>query len=55
MKWVVVKIVERRLIGCVVGPFETEQAAEDYAEKAVLGCLGYENWIVRELQTPSSI
>ena len=53
--WVVVKVIEGRLIGCVVGSFETEQAAEEYAAKAVAGSLGYEKWLVKELQTPSQL
>lgn len=39
----------------MVGPFETERAAEEYAEKAGRYSLGYEKWIARELQKPSDL
>lgn len=57
MVWAVIKIVTAAspIIGCMVGPFETERAAEVYAEKASLFCLGYEKWIVKELQTPNDL
>jgi len=53
--WAVVKIVDGRMVGCMVGPFKTERAAEIYAERASFACLGYEKWVVRELQKPSNL
>ncbi len=56
--WVAVKVVlagAAPIIGCVAGPFDNRQAAEDYGEKAVYGSLGYERWIVRELEAPKEI
>ena len=59
MSWAVVKIVDagmgRKIVGCIVGPFEIEHVAYEYAEKAGRSALGYEMWIVRELQTPSQL
>lgn len=59
MKWAVVKVIintgRDELIGCIVGPFETSDAAKVYAEKAMHSALGYERWLVRELQTPSQL
>ena len=43
------------IIGCTVGPFESEKAAETYAAHAMVGSLGYEKWLVRELQVPASL
>jgi hypothetical protein len=43
--WVVVKIVDVRVC-LVVGPFLTEEAANTYADKALVGSLGYEKWEV---------
>ena len=53
--WAVVKIVDGRMVGCMVGPFKTKPAAEEYAEKAGLSSLGYEKWIVRALQKPNKL
>jgi hypothetical protein len=56
--WAVVKIVDAgigKIVGCIVGPFEIEHVAYEYAEKAGRSSLGYEKWIVRELQTPSQL
>ena len=54
--WIVIKVVVNTgappIIGCVVGPFETHQDAEDYITGAVVGALGYENWIVKALEEP---
>lgn len=58
MVWAVIKIVDAgagKIVGCMVGPFETERAAEEYAEKAGRYSLGYEKWIVKELQPPSNL
>jgi hypothetical protein len=58
MKWAVVKIVDAgagRIVGCMVGPFDLKHTAEEYAERAGRSCLGYENWVVRELQKPSRL
>jgi len=54
MKWVAIKIVTTTstIVGAVVG-FETEEAANAFALAAVIGGLGYEKWIVRELQEPT--
>ena len=57
--WSVVKVVTNTgapdIIGCAVGPFFTERAAEIYAERAARSALGYEKWIVKELQPPLPI
>lgn len=56
--WAVVKIVDAgigKFVGCIVGPFETDHAAYEYAKKAGLSSLGYEKWVVRELQKPSQL
>ena len=54
--WIVIKVVVNTgappIIGVAVGPFETHQDAEDYITGAVVGALGYENWIVKELEEP---
>jgi hypothetical protein len=59
MVWAVIKIVDAggadKIVGCMVGPFKTEHAAMIYAEKAVRYSLGYEKWIVKELQPPSDL
>jgi hypothetical protein len=55
MVWAVVKVVDGRIIGCMVGPFATEHAAIEYTEKASKFSLGYENWVVRELEQPSEL
>ena len=58
MKWAVVKIVDAgigKIIGCIVGPFEIEHVAYEYAERAGRSSLGYETWEVRELQKPSKL
>ena len=59
MKWVAIKTVTREngsiIVGCSVGPFGTEERAKCYAERASTGSLGYEKWIVQELQTPSEL
>ena len=58
MVWAVIKIVDAgagKIVGCMVGPFETERAAEEYAEKAGRYSLGYEKWIAKELQPPSDL
>jgi hypothetical protein len=43
--WVVVKIVLDRIC-LVVGPFLTGEEANIYADKALVGSLGYEKWEV---------
>ena len=48
--WVVIKFVDNRIIGCVVGVFDSEADAERYGEAAAQYSLGYEKWVVRELQ-----
>lgn len=52
--WIVIKVVVNTgappVIGCMVGPFETEIAAEEYAAKATIGSLGYENWVIQPLE-----
>jgi hypothetical protein len=52
--WIVIKVVGNTgappIIGCAVGPFETEADAKKYVEGAVIGALGYEDWRVLELQ-----
>ena len=53
--WAVVKIVDGSMVGCMVGPFKTKHAADDYAEKAGMSSLGYEKWIVRVLQKPNKL
>lgn len=59
MQWVVMKYVVTNplspLLGCIVGPFETEDAAEKYGEAASRYCLGYEKWVTRELQPPKDL
>jgi hypothetical protein len=58
MKYVVIKSVYQlsdTMFGCVVGPFKTKQAAEEYAEKAGKFNLGYEEWEVVELQLPAKL
>jgi hypothetical protein len=55
MKYVAIKTVTTGgapIIGCSVGPFENEIDAKDYAEGAAVGSLGYEHWLVQELQSP---
>jgi hypothetical protein len=52
MKWVVAKVVDNQLLGCVVGPFKTATEAQAYGERAGLYSLGYEKWEVRQLQKP---
>lgn len=57
MQWAVIKYVTtdplNPMLGCIVGPFPTEDAAVKYGELASRFCLGYEKWIARELQTPN--
>jgi hypothetical protein len=57
--WVAIKIVTTQpldlLIGCVVGPFQNEEAALRYGELASKYCLGYEKWIAREYQSPNAL
>ena len=59
MYWAVVKIVVNtgaaELVGCIVGPFLTEDTAKQYAEAAGRYSLGYEKWVVRELQQPNPL
>lgn len=59
MQWAVLKYVTtdplNPMLGCIVGPFGTEDAAEKYAKAASLYCLGYEKWLVRELQLPNDL
>ncbi len=54
--WIVIKVVVNTgappIIGVAVGPFETEDDAHAYVDAAVIGSLGYENWQVKELETP---
>lgn len=55
-KWVAVKVLsETKAIGCVIGPFHTEKDALIYAGKAGQYNLGYETWVVRELQRPNKL
>ena len=55
--WIAIKVVTTEngsiIVGCSVGPFKTEGAAIGYAARAVVGSLGYEKWVVRELQKPA--
>lgn len=53
--WVVIKFVGNSMIGCVVGPFDSPFAAQDYADKAIVGGLGHEAWVVRELQEAADL
>ncbi len=53
--WVVIKVVDHRIIGCAVGPFDTQEAADKYGELAVVGSLGYEKWISKEVLPPSDL
>ena len=57
--WIAIKIVDftltGRVVGCAVGPFDTEDAAQAWADKAVIGALGHEKWHVRELQEASQL
>lgn len=59
MKWTATKIVTREngstIIGCVVGPFDSEIDAVNYTTRAAVGSLGYEKWLVRELQPPAAL
>lgn len=52
--WIVIKVVVNTgappIIGVAVGPFDTRLEAEQYAAKAVVASLGYENWIIKELE-----
>jgi len=48
--WVVIKFVDNRIVGCVVGVFDSEADAERYGEAVAKYSLGYEKWVVRELQ-----
>jgi hypothetical protein len=53
--WVLVKVVGAQSIdavGAIVGPFATALDAQDYAERLKPGALGYEAWLVREVQLP---
>ena len=51
-KWVVVKIVDNSLVGCIVGPFDSGNDAASYGEAAGKYSLGYERWETRLLQSP---
>lgn len=55
MQWAVVKIVEGKLLGCVIGPFPTKDAAEEHGERAGRFDLGYEKWVACELQPPADL
>jgi hypothetical protein len=55
MKFAVVKLVDDRIIGAVIGPFKYAEDAEAYAVVASKFSLGYEKWEVRELQKPAKL